>query len=1172
MPHDTFSKNALLLLSGLLLFYLVFVVVFQHLPGAAVIGHYLSIHTAFEAFSIVVSCMIFGITWSSTADWERSRGLAALGAGFLCVGLLDFAHLLSYQGMPLFVTPSSPQKAIVFWLAARLVAVAALSVAVFSSSQSLRKRERWCWLAGFLGLTLLVGWAELFHPQSIPLFWRDGTGLTYAKLAVEAFLVVVCLVAAVFSYRALRDGSGSRHLGGLTLAACVMALSELWFMSYSDVNDVFNLLGHLYKVVAYAILYQVLFVGLVREPFQRLEQARNEIWLEKERAEVTLQSIMDGVITTDANGLVTYLNAVASQLTGLSLESARSQPIGTVFRVFDESTNQPIENPVTQCLQQQRAVLLSEQAIITSTFGHAYAIEQVASPIVNRQGKIIGVVMVFREVTERRRTDEKIRKSERSLLEAQAIAKLGSWEWWIPENRIEWSAEMYNIFDYRPVDGCVRYEDFLSCLHPEDASRVEVAVGRALTELDSYEVEYRVVHKNGDIRHIYARGEVQRNTGGKPIRMHGIVQDITERKRIAEQLHASLMEIEDLYEHAPCGYHSLDADGVIQRINQTELNWLGYSRDELVGKMAFTDILTPDSIRRFHENYPGFKHSGVAKDFEYELQRKDGSRFFVLLNATAIYDQDGNFQLSRSTLFDISDRRKAELALADNEKSLRKAQAIAHLGSWEWDVASGEQWWSEETYRIFGLHQLMCKPNYDSFIDLVDPDDRGIVLANVQTALYGDVSYSSEYRIKRPSGEVRYIYSQAEVIRNEAGKPLRMIGTNLDITERKLAEIKIRSKEAEQRRQAEIQTSILDALPANLALLNTEGVIVEVNRRWREFAAENGLTRTGFGLGSNYLQVCDDFAQADEHAALARNGLQRVLFGDLAQFALEYPCHSSERQRWFRMLAVPLSSRERLGAVVMHLDITESWQYKVEIEKLNQDLEQRVAERTRELQAVNQELEAFSYSVSHDLRAPLRIIDGFAHMLDADYGSSLTDDAKQHLTHILQAARRMGELIEDLLQLSLVNRSQLKPEDVNLSRMVGNIAADLKTTAPERACRFTIAPGLSAKGDSHLLRILLENLLGNAWKFTRTRALAEIEFGSIYDGEHSIYFIRDNGVGFDEKYAHKLFGAFQRLHSEDEFEGTGIGLATVHRVLSRHDGRIWAESQLGQGATFYFRL
>ncbi|MBW7997149.1 MAG: PAS domain-containing sensor histidine kinase [Candidatus Glassbacteria bacterium] len=243
-----------------------------------------------------------------------------------------------------------------------------------------------------------------------------------------------------------------------------------------------------------------------------------------------------------------------------------------------------------------------------------------------------------------------------------------------------------------------------------------------------------------------------------------------------------------------------------------------------------------------------------------------------------------------------------------------------------------------------------------------------------------------------------------------------------------------------------------------------------------------------------------------------------------------------------------------------------------EIRKLNVELEERVIERTAELGAVNQELETFSYSVSHDLRAPLRSMDGFSHALLEDYGDKLDAEGRDYLQRVRAGSQKMAQLIDDLLKLSRVTRGELERREVDLSQLAQAVAAKLQESAPERRITFDIAPGAVVEGDARLMRIVLENLLGNAWKFTAKHDHATIEFGvTNHDGEPA-YFVRDDGAGFDMAYADKLFQPFQRLHTSTEFGGTGIGLATVARVVKRHGGSVWAESGVEQGATVYFTL
>jgi light-regulated signal transduction histidine kinase (bacteriophytochrome) len=243
-----------------------------------------------------------------------------------------------------------------------------------------------------------------------------------------------------------------------------------------------------------------------------------------------------------------------------------------------------------------------------------------------------------------------------------------------------------------------------------------------------------------------------------------------------------------------------------------------------------------------------------------------------------------------------------------------------------------------------------------------------------------------------------------------------------------------------------------------------------------------------------------------------------------------------------------------------------------EIQKLNEELELRVIDRTAKLESANRELEAFSYSVSHDLRAPLRAIDGFSQALLEEYEDRLNSTGKNYLERVRKATQRMSWLIDDLLKLSRITQAELYRKSFDLSSMIRAIAEAHQKNDPDRIVDVAIQEEITFEGDPYLIKIAMENLMDNAWKFTGKEARPRIEFGSaIKDGE-TLYYVRDNGVGFDMAYADKLFGAFQRLHTDEEFPGTGIGLATVRRIINRHGGHIWAEGEVGKGSTFYFTL
>jgi len=267
-----------------------------------------------------------------------------------------------------------------------------------------------------------------------------------------------------------------------------------------------------------------------------------------------------------------------------------------------------------------------------------------------------------------------------------------------------------------------------------------------------------------------------------------------------------------------------------------------------------------------------------------------------------------------------------------------------------------------------------------------------------------------------------------------------------------------------------------------------------------------------------------------------------------------------------------LYSEIKRSVRALEAEVAERKRAQEAIHRLNTELERRVAERTAALSLANKELEAFSYSVSHDLRAPLRAVNGFSEILLNDHGPSLPAPVRRHLQSIHESACHMGELIDDLLGLARINRHHLDCGPVDLSDMARGILGQLKEGSPERQVEWQVAPDLIVQADSNLLRIALDNLLRNAWKFTQKRPAARLEVGATAQDGETAYFVRDNGAGFDMEYAENLFGAFQRLHSSDEFEGTGVGLAIVQRIILRHGGRVWAEGKVNEGATFYFTL
>lgn len=345
------------------------------------------------------------------------------------------------------------------------------------------------------------------------------------------------------------------------------------------------------------------------------------------------------------------------------------------------------------------------------------------------------------------------------------------------------------------------------------------------------------------------------------------------------------------------------------------------------------------------------------------------------------------------------------------------------------------------------------------------------------------------------------------------------------------------------------------------ALLDRDGRIVEANPAMGQILGIDEQALVGTTLGQHFVDGEYDTMRTVEREALSEGAYRvtrrlRRSDGDVRHASLTFAM-------------VPGEAGEHFASLVQVEDVTERMRAEARVQALNRTLEARVALRTRELSHANQELEAFAYSVSHDLRAPLRSIDGFSRLLSERYRDSIDVSGQDYLQRIRSASARMSDLIDALLKMSRVSRGELKYAQVDLTAMAHDIAAELRNSEPSRQVVFDIAPGLVAQGDPALLRNLMDNLMGNAWKFTRACNGARIEVGRNGAGE---FFVRDNGAGFAAEYAAKLFRPFQRLHAEAEYAGHGIGLASVKRVVERHGGSIRAEGEVGKGATFVFGL
>ena len=686
-------------------------------------------------------------------------------------------------------------------------------------------------------------------------------------------------------------------------------------------------------------------------------------------------------------------------------------------------------------------------------------------------------------------------------------------------------------------------------------------------------------------------------------------QALYEEAKGAEEIHVSLLN------SSADAIVVYDMEGRTTYVSPSFTEVFGWTIEEVQGK----DLpYVPESEREpTMEAIHGLLSEGKSvSGFETKRFTRDGRVRDVNLSASRFHDHEGIPAGLLVILRDITDRKQAEAALRKVHSELEKRveERTAELSEAnrklreeiaERTRAEEALRQSEERYRYLYDESVKAQEIYRSLLKTsanaivtYDMEGRATYVSDSFTQIFGwtldevkgkRIPFVPESEMQETMRRVRAIVRDgipgrdfeskrctkygrivdvsvsASRFNDHEGQPAGLLVILCDITERKLARQALLESEERYRR-------LVEQLP-DATTVHQDGRVV--------FANPAAAVLLGAGTTEELIGVAVmDFLLPQDREKTSRQLVRVVRDGSVIPLTEQEIVRLDGQTMFAEISTIPFAFEGAPALLTVARDVTKRKQAEAEIRRLNEELEQRVLERTAQLAAANKELEAFAYSVSHDLRAPLRSIDGFSQVLLEDYRHQLDAEAQSHLDRVRAAAQRMAQLIDDLLKLSRATRSEMRREEVDLSAMASNVARDLQKDEPERQATFVIHANMTAKGDSRLLQVVVENLLGNAWKFTAKREQALIEFGQLPhpvpggndQKKKLVYFIRDNGAGFDMTYADKLFGAFQRLHATHEFAGTGIGLATVQRILQRHCGSIWAEGAVDHGATFYFTL
>ncbi|MBI5030856.1 MAG: PAS domain S-box protein [Chloroflexi bacterium] len=927
------------------------------------------------------------------------------------------------------------------------------------------------------------------------------------------------------------------------------------------------------------------------------EQAEEKLYAASLYARSLIEASLDPLVTINPDGKITDVNKATELATGV----ARANLIG------DDFSNYFTEPDKARAGYQQvlaRGFVRDYPLTMRHTSGKTIDVLYNATVYKNELDEIQGVFAAARDVTERKRIEDELRESEsryRSIFDNSIDGIMLT----VPDGHIlAANPEACRMFGR--TEEQMRQTHRNDLVDPTDPRLSAALAERART--GKFLSELTCIRKDGtkfpgEISSVIFRDKA----GNEKISM--LIHDITERKQAEDALRESEHNYRTLANSGRALIWRAGIDTLCNYFNEIWLEFTGRTQDREMGN-GWTEGVHPDDLARCLKIYQEAFERREPFSMEYRLRRRDGEYRWLQDDGCPQSNSAGEFVGYIGHCLDITERKHAEEEIRKSEAGLREAQRLGRLGSWDWDAITDTITWSTEYYHIYGLDPTQSPPGYVEHLKAYTPESAARLDAAVKRNMQTGEPYEVDLELAGTERPRRWITARSETKRDAQGRIIGLRGTAQDISERKWAEEEVaRSLEAEKkaRQVAEILREANESLSSALDLDHVLQNLLEYLSRLVAYDSANVmLCKNDFQVQvvavRGYENWTDPTATRklsfDLRTTAAINHIITTQKSSLIDDTREYPgwIRPAGAEHVINWIGVPIIAKgEIIGLYSVdkaepnfftqeHLRLVESLAGQAavaiqnarlhdQVKRANAELEQRVTDRTAELEAANKELEAFAYSVSHDLRAPLRHIDAFLHLLEKRTENLLDEESQHYMSNISHAASRMGTLIDDLLAFSRMGRHEMSKLPVDLNSLVQQALQELGPEIKGRSIHWHIALLPTVTGDRAMLLAVLVNLISNALKFSRTRETAEIEIGLVPNRAYeSIIFVRDNGVGFDMKYASKLFGVFQRLHRVEDFEGTGIGLANVRRIVNRHGGRTWAESQVDQGATFYFSL
>jgi PAS domain S-box-containing protein len=915
----------------------------------------------------------------------------------------------------------------------------------------------------------------------------------------------------------------------------------------------------------------------------RRNQMEEELRHEREYLQTTLHSIGDAVIVTDREGRVSAINPAARQLTGWG-DEALGAPLASVFNIINEYTRAVTENPVEKVFKQGTVVGLANHTILISKDGGERAIDDSAAPIRDKDGQIVGVVLVFRDVTEQRAAEAELRGSEERLHLALQAGRMGTWEWNVRSGEVHWSPTLEAMHGLEPGAFPGTFEAYQNDIHPEDREYVLGAIQRLLDGEDKHLLEYRIVLPDESIRWVEARGTLFRDEEGRPERLVGVCADVTERKRAEQDLKLQSLVLESMVE----GVSVFDERGVIRFTNAAEDRMFGYERGELIGRhLTDKNAYSPEENERFVAQIIETVRRDGFCDRELLKRRKDGTEFLTQSRVTAL-EMDGRMYWV-SVQEDVTERKRAEEQLYESE--LRFRQLAEHIQDVFYVVAvedSRTLYVSPAYERTWGRSRQSLYDAPRSFLDAVLPEDRPRIEDAMARNRRGEAT-SVEYRIRRPDGAQRWIRARAFPIRGQSGRIERICGIAEDMTE-------WRRSEAILRFLAEASETLSSLVDLKSTLQKVAQFAVPEFADWcavdlvqdggapeRVAVAHVDPTKRELAERLHEEYPSDPDSPYGVHEVL-RTG-KPVMLESIGPELVRTAARDEDHRRLLEELAlrsymcVPLVGRKGVLGVVTFVAAESGRRYTAHDLAVAEDFARRAttaienAQLYQEVREADRRKDDFLAMLAHELRNPLAPIRSGLDLL------RLQGDGQNEVLELMQQqVEHLVRLVDDLLDVSRIMRGrvELRREPVQLAEIVHRAAEALRASIDEQGQQLTLeVPDEPVWLDADSVRLVqvLENLLNNASKYTDVGGQIWLE--AQREGDEAVVSVRDNGIGIAADVLPDVFDLFtQASQALDRARGgLGIGLTLVRNLVEMHGGRVSAHSDgPGRGSRFTVRL